>query len=250
MSTNPSQVSVPTDEDARSGLPRLRGPIFHRATLVPQEGTTELLLVRHAQAKLAEGVHEALSRDDLYDPPLSDQGRHQAELAADALAGPPITAVYSSDLRRARETAEAIAARHGAEVVRWGALREYDAFCDVPEGESVRRWVPEPLLRGMGERFVRERRWDSFPYSEPPDRFRNRVVNATETMLASHPGGRVVAVSHGGVINAYLAHLLETRFDVFFNAAHASISRVVAWGDRRAIHTLNELHHLGELVDY
>lgn len=249
MSTNPTQVTVPVEEPTPPGLPRLRGPIFHRATLVPQQGTTELLLVRHAQAKVPDGVSET-SRDDLYDPRLSEHGRRQAERLADALAGSPIAAVYSSDLRRARETAEAVASRHGVEVTLWEELREYDAFCDVPEGESVRSWVPEALLRGMSERFVRERRWESFPFSEPPDRFRSRVASAHETMLAADPGGRIVAVSHGGVMNAYLAHLLDLRADVFFNAAHASISRVVAWGDRRAVHTLNEQHHLGDLVDY
>src|SRR5687767_4032332 len=96
----------------------------------------------------------------------------------------------------------------------------------------------------MAERFVRERRWESFPYSEPPLEFRNRVASAIEAIAASHPAERVVITCHGGVINAYVAHLWDTREDMLFNPAHGSISRVVAREDRRAIATLNELAHL------
>jgi probable phosphoglycerate mutase len=51
-------------------------------------------------------------------------------------------------------------------------------------------------------------------------------------------------VCHGGVINAYIGHLLGLRQDMFFRPAHASVSRVLAGDGRRVIHTLNELHHL------
>lgn len=245
--TNPAEVEAPGADAARPGLPPLVGPIVHRAMLVPQEGVTELILVRHGQPQRAV---DGASRADLFDPALSERGRAQADAAAAVLEAAPVTAVYASDLRRAVETGEAIAAPHGVAVTTWEALREYDAFRDVPEGESVRAWVPKALLQGMGERFVRERRWESFPYSEPPADFRNRVASALEAVLGAHPGGRVVVACHGGVINAYVAHLWDTRADMLFNPAHASISRIVAREDRRAVHTLNELHHLADLVDY
>jgi len=229
------------------GLPPLVGPILHRALLVPQQGITELLLVRHGQpVRPADGA----PKEDYVDPPLSDRGRAQAAAAAGALADAPVAAVYTSTMQRAAETGAVIAAGHGIEATAWAELREYDAFCDVPEGESVRRWVPPALLQGMAERFVRERRWESFPFSEPPAAFRGRVASALEAILGAHPGGRVVVACHGGVINAFVAHLWDTRADVLFNPAHGSISRIVAREDRRAVHTLNELHHLGDLVDY
>jgi len=212
-----------------------------RATLVPQEGVTELVLVRHGRPVR---VDHGASREDLMDPPLSEGGLRQATLVADALAAAPVEAVYTSDLRRAGETAAPIAEAHGCEVVVYPELREFEAFRDVPAGESVREWVSAPLMRGMSERFVRERTWDSFPHSEPAAEFRNRVASAVETILAAHRGGRVVVACHGGVINAYVAHLWGVREDVLFHPAHGSISRVVAAGDRRSLWTLNELAHL------
>lgn len=247
MTVNPADLVGPDADVNRPGLPPLVGPIVHRALLVPQTGVTDLLLVRHGQPQRPE---DGAGRDQLMDPPLSEHGRAQAAAAADALAAEPITAVYTSNLRRAVETGTAIAERHGLEITEWAELREYDAFRDVPEAESVRKWVPPALMRGMSERFVRERSWDSFPFSEPSAEFRGRVASSIEAILGSHPGERVVVACHGGVINAYLAHLWDTRADMLFNAAHGSISRIVAREDRRAIHTLNELTHLGERIDY
>lgn len=220
---------------------------MHRALLVPQPGVTTLVLVRHGQPdRLGEGA----TRDEKIDPPLSERGRRQADAVAEVLAEEPVTAVYTSDLRRALETGSAIGSHHALEPTAWHELREFEGFRDVPAGESVRAWVPPALMEGMKERFVRERRWDSFPFSEPRDEFRNRVASAMEGILGTNPGGRVVVACHGGVINAYVAHLWDTHADMLFNPAHASISRIVAREDRRAIHTLNELHHLPDLVDY
>ena len=233
------------------GLPPLVGPIVHRALLVPQQGVTELVLVRHAQP---ERLPQGTPKEELRDPPLSDRGRRQAAAVASALAKHEVTAVYTSGLRRAVDTGAAIAEVHGVEPVAWPELREFDAFRGVPEGESVRAWVPEQLMRGMAERFVRERTWDSFPFSEPAREFRNRVASAIEAIAGAHPGERVVIACHGGVINIYVAHLWDIRADMVFNPAHGSISRIMARDDRRAIATLNETAHLvdgdEDLVDY
>jgi probable phosphoglycerate mutase len=231
--------------------PPLVGPLVHRALLVPQPGVTEVLFVRHARP---ERLKDGAPKEDLLDPPLSEHGRRQNDAVAAALAAEPLRAVYTSDLQRAMETGAAIARPHRIDPVAWRELREYDAFCQVPPGQSVRQWISPVLIRGMQERFVRERTWDSFPFSESGMGFRNRVANAVEAIIGSHQGEVVAVVCHGGVINAYVAHLWGTRADMLFNPAHASISRIVARSDRRAVRSLNEVHHLrsgGEdLVDY
>jgi broad specificity phosphatase PhoE len=58
----------------------------------------------------------------------------------------------------------------------------------------------------------------------------------------------VAIVCHGGVINAYIGHILGIREDMFFRPAHASISRVLAGDGRRVLHTLNEMHHLASVA--
>ena len=89
---------------------------------VSLERVMELLLVRHGETDW--------NRDRRFqghaDPPLNETGRAQARALADELAGEVIDAVYTSDLARARETAEILAARLGAEVVPLRELREID----------------------------------------------------------------------------------------------------------------------------
>src|SRR5918911_3248601 len=81
---------------------------------------TRILLVRHGQsqgnAERRFGGHSA--------SPLSEHGRRQAEATARALAAEGVTAIYSSDLLRAAQTAEPLARATGLEVRRSGAFRE------------------------------------------------------------------------------------------------------------------------------
>ena len=83
---------------------------------------TELLLVRHGETDW--------NRDRRFqghaDPPLNETGREQANALAEELAGEEIELVYTSDLQRARETAQIVGARLGAGVVPLPALREID----------------------------------------------------------------------------------------------------------------------------
>src|SRR5207245_7671467 len=104
--------------------------------------------------------------------------------------------------------------------------------------------LSEPMRKGFQERFVQERKWDTFPYSETSAEFRHRVVTAIEGILVSHPGETVAIACHGGVINTYIAHVLGLEEDMFFRPGHATVSRVLVSSGRRVVHTLNEIHHL------
>ncbi len=92
---------------------------------------------------------------------------------------------------------------------------------------------------------IQEKTWDVYPHSEQSHEFRKRVINAIEAIIVTHPNERVVIACHGGVINAYVGHIIGSKYDMFFQPAHASIS-IVAGGDggRRALHSLNNVDHL------
>lgn len=215
-----------------------------RAFLTYHEDATELVLVRHGQQVFPDAATGKVG--DWVDPPLSDIGRRQVAAVGRYLAAKRVDAVYSSHLVRAVETAWSIARSHDLEVVIEEDLREIETFRDLPQDLTPTEAVGELRLKGARERFVRHRSWDVYPYTERNDAFRHRTVNAIEGILASHPGQRVVVACHGGVINAYLGEVLGIGTAMFFRPAHASVHRVRAHDDTRALGSLNEIIHLDE----
>jgi broad specificity phosphatase PhoE len=135
---------------------------------------TTLLLARHGETEW--------NREERYqghaDPPLNATGRAQAEELAESLADESIDAVYSSDLRRASETAEIVGARLGIAVEQEPALREID----------VGSW------QGLTKAQIDGRPWDGETYEHHAE----RVTRALGEIAARHPDGRVLVVSHGG----------------------------------------------------
>jgi len=221
-----------------------------QAFLTGQPGTGELILVRHGQQQYPEAGMRKFA--DWVDPPLSELGRRQAEAVGRALAGRPVAAVYSSHLERARRTGEAIAARHGVEVQVDKALREIEMFRDLHTGANPVETFGRDAMLAAQQRFVATRRWDAYPATESGAELVARVIPAVDAAVAAHPGGVVVIACHGGVINAYLVHVLGLReVDMFFRPAHASVQRLTFHGRRRVIANLNEVHHLEpELVTF
>ena len=101
------------------------------------------------------------------------------------------------------------------------------------------KWAQEATLR-----FLDRPRWDSLPGYESSGKFRLRVACAMEAIIAAHPGQRLVVVTHGGVINAYLSMVLDIPRDMFFLAENTSISVVRAVGGYYSIGYLNDASHL------
>jgi probable phosphoglycerate mutase len=196
----------------------------------------DLLLVRHAEP-VRIGPDE--SRGEAVDPQLTRRGIEQAARLAAWLGAEPVDHVVSSPLRRARETAAPVAAAHGLEVEVLDGLCEYDVAAD--------HYIPvEELRESKDDRWLAmvEGRWEDYG-GENPDLFRARVVPVLDAVVAAHPGETVVAVCHGGVINVYLAALLDLRHHLWFDPAYTSVSRVrAARTGERSLASLNETAHL------
>lgn len=216
--------------------------IFDRAFLTDVEGVTELIFVRHGEQFVPDPRSGPVG--DTFDPPLSDRGRQQAEAVAARLSVDRVDAVYASPLRRALDTGAAIARHHRLDPIVINDLREVEIFRDIPPEKSAAEFLGKALLLGVRERMLRERKWDVYPYSESSFEFRKRTVNAVEAIIAENEGRRVVVACHGGVINAYIGHIIGSLYDMFFRPAHASISIVYAGQGIRALQSLNDVHHL------
>lgn len=216
--------------------------VFDRAFLTGVEGVTELIFVRHGEQYIADPRTGPVG--DTIDPPLSERGQQQAKVVGERLSVDRIDKVYASPLRRALETGREIARHHRMEPDVIHDLREIEVFRDIPADKSAVDFLGQGLLLGIRERMLRERRWDVYPYSESSFEFRKRTVNAVEAIIAENEGKRVVIACHGGVINAYIGHIIGVDSDMFFRPAHASINVVFSGHGVRALQTLNDVHHL------
>jgi probable phosphoglycerate mutase len=195
----------------------------------------ELVLVRHAQpVRVDEGEVEGPA-----DPGLSAHGHTQARRLADWLAFETFDAVVTSPLRRARETAAPLAETLGQPVEVDAGLTEYDATAGA--------YIPiEDLRAAKDERWFAtiEGRWADAGGVDPAV-FQRHVVPAMSALVERYSGRRVVAVTHGGVLNVYLADVLHTEALLFFHPEYTSISRVrAARSGQRSVSSLNETAHL------
>jgi len=159
---------------------------------------TTILLARHGES---DWNHTKRWQGHA-DRPLTDRGRAQARELANAIVDTDLDAVYSSDLQRARETAEIVAATRGLGVETDHGLREVDvgSWSGLTRGEAEERF-PDAYRRWLagGEG------WDD---GETYEQLGARVVRSIERIAAARPDDRVLVIAHGGSIRAIHAAAL------------------------------------------
>ena len=194
-----------------------------------------LLLVRHAQSAWNAGRRF----QGRADPELSEHGRAQAEALQRLLQGRRLTAVYSSPLRRASETAAIAARDHGLPV------KLVPELCELGlgrwEGVSV-----DEVIAGDGERY---HRWLRNPLEYPPPdgeplpAVSDRVLSAMEQIISAHPDGdELLVVGHGGIIGLYCCHILGLSLNALWRLRIDNASLTVVAPPR--LLSLNETAHL------
>jgi probable phosphoglycerate mutase len=202
---------------------------------------TVVLLVRHGLTpttgvKLpgrARGLH------------LSDEGRRQAESAAERVAKiAKVVAIYSSPLERARETAQIIAkARNMAVRIERGLLEiDIGKF----QGLALKDAAQRPEWKAIQSHPSGFR----FEGGESFSEMQTRVTGAIARMVARHAGRIIVAVSHADPIKAAVAHALGTPLDLFQRIVigTASISAIAYQPSGAAVLTVNSMDgHLAAL---
>ena len=203
--------------------------------------TTELIVIRHGETEW----NRIGRQQGQLDTDLSDLGRAQAQALADALAGEKFDALYSSDLGRAMQTAEIIAPRVGLEIIPDARLRE--THLGLLQGMTIagfQRKHPQEY-----ERFCSDDPDYRIPGGESARDQYERSVACAEAMTARHAGGRLLTVTHGGVLDSFLRRAVgldlaaRRRFSLY-NASINSFSitdgqwRLGRWGDT---------HHLKQI---
>jgi alpha-ribazole phosphatase len=196
----------------------------------------ECWLVRHGESTW----NSAARFQGGLDAPLSPRGHAQAAALAGGLAPTRFDALYTSPLRRARDTAAACGAALGLTPVPLDELREV----------GLGAWEGLTLATVLAQDGERYRRWLAAPVDHPPAggepmaSLTGRVQAALAGLSARHPEGRVLVVSHGGAISSALCGWLGQPLNAIwtFRLDNASITRVKLPAGR--VLAVNEIGHL------
>ena len=150
--------------------------------------------------------------------------------------------MYASDLQRAFQTAEIIAARAGLEPVPINGLREIY----LGEWEGLRTEEIADRYPAAWAQWVEEPDWDVVPGGESAVAFGERVGAALDEILERHQRGDVLVVTHGGVIQVALHRVVgrESKGLFPFRIHNASISLIERRNGRFVIAGVNDIAHL------
>jgi len=180
-------------------------------TLEPTDDptSTRVLLLRHAETAAPDQFHGAES-----DIGLGPRGFEQASEAAPGIARARPSAVYSSNMLRARQTAEPIARACSLEVVAVSELHErrMGSLSGMPMAEGWPAYIAAMTRWKAGNLEAAHEGGESFA------QIRDRVVPAMNALAHRHRGKTIVVVAHGVVIRVLLACWLDGgpgRFDEF-----------------------------------
>ena len=203
-----------------------------------------LLLIRHGETDW-----NAASRfQGQYDVPLNPRGRRQAAALARRLASETIQALYASNLQRAWETAQPIAAGSGLAATpepRWREM-SFGAWEGLTYSEIEQR-DRDALLA-----------WQADPSRAPPpqgetlDQVVNRVREAYDDLLRRHSGHTVALVAHGGPLRLLLCLALGLPPHRYWQwrIEPGSISELYVVDQGAILTRLNDTHHLYQTSDH
>ena len=166
---------------------------------------TTIFLIRHA-------AHDLVGRAIVGRMPgvhLSRAGRQQAEKVAERLAQESLSAVYSSPLARARETAEPLARRLRLE------MQIAEDFNEIDYGEWTGRTLDELAEVEQWRLYNTFRAGSRIPGGELMVEAQTRAVAKLAWVQRRHPADRVAVVSHGDIIKSILAFYLGISLDLF-----------------------------------
>ncbi len=205
------------------------------------EQATRIILIRHGET--------AWNRETRIqghtDIPLSPLGVVQAARLAEALADEVLAAIYASDLSRARQTAEAVAAAQRLAVrldpdLRERAFGRFEGLSwqeiDQNHPEDAARWRKREPAFAVGG-------------GESLDAFSTRCLAAVARSATAHPGQSIAVVAHGGVLDCLYRAATRVALDAprSWQLGNATINRLLWTTDGFTLIGWNDDRHLAGL---
>jgi broad specificity phosphatase PhoE len=196
-------------------------------------GCLRLYLIRHGEVEGA-ATGKLLG---FTDPVLSDRGIEQARRLAQYLASAQLSAIYSSDLRRALQTAGIIAEPHLMKVQSCAALREINM--GEWEGETIATIYaksPEKI-----EELFTDPISFQYPDGESFVNFTARVQDALAQLRVTHQSGNIAIIAHGGVCRAIIGSMMEISMCNWLRLAqsHGCLNVIEWYDDNPVLQLLN-----------
>lgn len=199
---------------------------------------TRVFLIRHAETTW----NNERRYQGTLNSPLSELGWDQSYRTRDALRNVPLSAVYSSPLSRARETAHVIAEPHGLPVTSVDGLSEIrvgewegltTSEIEARYAEAVHQWYTTPHLARI-------------PGGETIEEMRARAVAALAEIRSRHEARMVAIIAHGGVNKSIILTALGAPLASYWRVRqHNACINVLEYESARArVLLINETVHL------
>ena len=201
---------------------------------------TQLILVRHGQTAWNKQPHFR-GRADIE---LDETGLAQAEATAARVAQWPVSAVYSSPLKRAMATAQAIAEKLDI------AVQPHDGLLDIYFG-SWQGLTAQQAREDNGElleSWLKKPQKVTFPQGESLTHVRDRISGALDELTAKHRDETIVLVSHVVVLKVLLCYVLGLDNSHFWKIEQGTcaINIVKADGGDYTVSLINDTCHLSQ----
>ena len=199
----------------------------------------EVIFIRHGETD----YNKELRYQGHMDIDLNEKGYTQAQKVSERMSSEEIGEIYSSNLKRAQNTAELIAGPHDLKVKKRSGLREINmgdwegsTYDDLKKEypDLFKKWYNNPIE-------VRP------PGGETLVEFRNRVIDSFEEIINNCEQERIVITAHGGTIRVVLAHLLDIPLNKNWRIQvhNTSVSRVKLYSEYPpAVKLVNSTYHL------
>lgn len=197
-----------------------------------------LILVRHGQT-LWNLERRFQGHTDIC---LSNTGIQQAYLLQKRFAAEKLDAIYSSDLRRAVDTAAIIAEPHQLEVQVCSGLREMNfgiweglTYLEIEKSYPVllQTWLNNPATLEVpgGETFLG---------------VKERALRILTEIIQKHPQGNLLVVTHGGIIAALICGILQKPLEALWNYRHdnSAFTILTRKDEEITLELLNDCTHL------
>ena len=206
-----------------------------------KNASTILYAVRHGETQW----NRAGKMQGWHDSPLTELGLAQARAVANGIDGRQVEVIYSSDLKRAVDTANIIAQKLDVQVNIDPRLRERN----MGEMEGLTHEMYGEIAPDQLKQYLTfDPQWP-IPGGESLIQRSERCISAANDICSKHPGQTILFVAHGGVLSSFFHHAIGRDLSLprCFSLFNACISRFTVNNNNWILDTWGDIAHMKDI---